>query len=388
MTRGASMLVVGLAAAIGWMIAPSGCEQHERATVRDTKPTASEGALLSPFCLRVPPDALSRIELRRRTGAPDWQSVTLEKRGADWAISSPISFKANQVAVESILAVFGDLELTAIAEEEPRSAASHGLGPDTAVEVKAWTGERLASHFIVGYSSGDETTLQRVGDDRVLTVRGRCRRYFDKTLDELRHPLITDFDVSQVESVSYANAFGKLEVVAAPASPGRFAPRGAVIRNFDADRASKNVAVITHLYAKGFVDTPGEPASTGLFDPGTARATLVLREQHGTRSVDVWVGAQTQDGRLHVRTSESGQIYLVSAHLGSSLVPSRSQLERTDELMKELDTARARRASDDSGHIGTAGSSHAHGHPSAPPSNVPPDLMRALGDLARQQRER
>ena len=360
---------------------------------------------LDPLSLRVPLDQLSRIEIiRNGAGVPEAERhIVLERdltKGAglkpgqgqgesEWTVVSPIRYPANQSAMEPIAAVLGEIRITTSAPGDEESARKHGLDEHSGIEVKAWTGDRLATHVIVGRSTREETYVKRAGDGsdgRILTVQGRCRRIFDRPLDELRHPVVTDFDVKEIAGVRYSSPSGRLEFVADPARPGHFLNKGASIRNFDADRASQNVSVLAHLFARGFVDASADRKQTGLFDDDTPKATVLFRKGP---PVHVWVGAPTAKGRLlPVRTSDGDQIYLVSSHLDSSLVPQKSHLERTDAHMREIRALQKKLAQDEAEHAAKGKAEHAHGLPTEPASQVPPELMKELRDLAAEQQKR
>jgi hypothetical protein len=236
--------------------------------------------------------------------------------------------------------------------------------------------------FAIGASSGEETYIQRVGEDAVYAVRGRCRRFFDLSFQQLRDPTITKLDLTAIALVSYVNPFGEIEIAADPDNAGRFVEASPGIANFDGERATKNVAVLSKLFAKGFLDAPVDKAATGLFNPDTARVVVTIRGQ--SEPLTVYIGEPSTGGHLHLRTSASEQIFLISAHLASSLLPKRKHLERTDEHMRELrDQAQAPEAS---ARTEPAAQAAKHKHGTKPPAQVPPDLMSELRDLARQQR--
>ncbi len=379
-------------------------------TSTEAKPQSDVAAApepLDPLSLRAPLDQLSRIEIiRNGAGVPKAERhIVLERdltKGAtqgaaesQWTVVSPIRYRANQTTMDTIAAVLGEIRITSSAPGDEDSTRKARLGKNSGVEVKAWTGDRLASHFVVGRSTREETYVKRAGkgrDDRILTVQGRCRRIFDRPLGELRHPVVTDFDVKDIAGVRYSSPSGGLEIVADPAAPGHFLNKRANIRNFDTARASQNVSVLAHLLARGFVDGAGSGAGSGdrkqsgLFDDDTRKATVFFRKGP---PVHVWVGAPTANGRqLHVRTSDGDQIYLVSSHLESSLVPSKSHLERTDEHMREVRTLQEKRAQEEAEHAAEGEAGHAHGLPTEPASQVPPELMKELRGLARQQLKR
>ena len=337
--------------------------------------SVDDGAPLAPLLgksLQIQPERLSRLEFTR----PGQQPVTLEGSDGRWSMVSPVSFLADQRAVDAIIAVLAEIEIQRLVADRP--GPEHRLGENSGIIVKAWTRDQVMHQFTIGASAGEETYIQRAGETQVYVVQGRCRRVFETPHEQLRHPVITKLELTDIERVVYANPFGEIGLVADPSGPGRFGEISPSIRNFNGDRASKNVAVLAGLRAKGFVDPPIDKAATGLFDEDTARATIALRGQKNP--LIVWTGARTSDGRLHVRTSDSDQIYLVSAHLASSLIPQRRHFERSDEQMHELQAridARTAGPTDD-----TTAHRPAHEHGKPPPTRVPPELMRELRDLA------
>jgi len=335
---------------------------------------AARAPKLPASALQVQPEQLSRIELSGGRGRA--QPIVLAKNERGWQVLSPIAYRANQTAIEAMVAVLAEIEILERAGADATAARKYGVQAG-GLRVKAWAGDQPKSHFVIGHSSREQTYGKPVGGAQILTVRGRCGPIFNKTLDELRHPIITDLDEKQIAGVRYENRHGVLELVADPA--GGFVPKKAHIPNFNRQRARKQVGVLAHLFAKGFVDRPFDRQRTGLFNDDTARATLLLSAD-GAKSIDVWVGARTKDGHVHLRTSQpdQNQIYLVSGHLESSLVPRRRYLERSDEMMRQL-----RGKKDELARAGTK----AHTHDPRPvASEVPPELMNALRALAHEQR--
>ncbi len=365
------------------LVALGACRSPE--PVSDAVRDASRPTSFPPTALQVAPSQLTRIELLKPREAPRQRRIALEKQNDQWRIVAPIDYRANQPAVDSIIAMLAEITVVSSHPEDERMARKYGLDETTRIEVKAWrtTEGRLESHFWVGRSRGEHTYVQSVGDSRLLTVMGRCRPLLDRTLDQLRHPVITDVAVPSIEAVDYENECGRLQLVAEPAKRGRFVPKGTSIVNFDADRAAKNVAVLAGLQAKGFVDAPARPQDAARADRAAARATLRWREPGGTQSLDVWVGSATPDGRLHLWTSAEPQVFLVAGYLRSSLVPCRDHFERSDETMRQLQTHRER-LHRHAEHADAAVHSHSHREP--PPSQVPPELLATLRDLAREQR--
>ncbi|MFW5739461.1 MAG: DUF4340 domain-containing protein [Myxococcota bacterium] len=373
--RGCAMLLL----AVG--LCTTGCERR----ASDPAPPASSAPVQPATSLRIAPAELTRLEVEvpRASGK---STFVLERREGTWHLVSPVADAANGPIVDSMVAVLGEIRIVSARAGTERDLRRFGLDERTGIEVKGWRGQRLASHFVVGYSEHERTYVKVPGDDRIRTMAGRCRRLFERTVSDLRNPAVMGIDVRDVRAVTYDNQRGRLQLVAAP-HEGGFVPKGRPIPNYDRGRATKNVAVLAGLLARGFVDDPSRRSDTGLFEPDTASATLQVDGPQGHREIRVWFGNRRPDGLLPVRTSLSERVYLVSGHLDSSLRVHRAQLERSDDMMRQLRKHRERHEGHDDGDgPGDGNGGHTHHHASPPPDRVPDALLRTLRELAREQR--
>jgi hypothetical protein len=89
-----------------------------------------------------------------------------------------------------------------------------------------------------------------------------------------------------------------------------------------------------------------------------------------------------------VRTSESEQVFLVSGHFSSTLVPDPQKLERSDEEMRSLQRVAKRppepRASGEDADPGHRSSEH--NHEAEMPKQVPGQMLQSLRTIAESQR--
>jgi len=355
------------------------CDPSDSATQTSQSSSQAEGesaesakalrSSVNPGELRADPDRITRIEI----SGPQ-SSVTIERAEPLWRIVSPLEYPASQVAIDAVLGVVAGVEVIAAEAETEPLLKSRGLDGKDAVTVKAWAGDEVKTHFRVGYGSREATYVQRVSDPRILTIRDWARPAVNKSVDDFRHPVITDLDSKLVEKVTYRNAFGQMELVADSAAPGRFRLEGAHASSFDVDRASKGVHILCHLTAKGFLESP-VPRDAGLVTDKLARVTLQWREGGERRTMELWVGPITNNGHLHVRTSLSEQVFLVAANLESTLVAQVGHFESRGDSVRSDDPARPRAI-----HEG-----HSHDVLAAPPTLVPTELMQELRRMAREQ---
>ena len=348
------------------------CQSRDSVTAEDA---AVRFEVLPANSLQVATKDLSRLDITQAGK----QTVTLAPSDGRWSTVTPLPYPANAPALESIVAVLGEIEIWRRVAESP--APKHRLSAESGIVVQAWTQDGAMQPFAIGASSGEETYVQRIGEDAVYAVRGRCRRFFDLSFQQLRDPTITNLELSTIELASYTNPFGEIKLAADPHNAGRFTSASPGIANFDGERATKNVAVLSKLFAKGFLDAPLDKTATGLFRPDTAHVVVTMRGQ--AEPLTVYIGERSTNGHLHVRTSASNQIFLVSAHLASSLLPQRKHFERSDEHMRELRVQA--QAPEASAKTEPAAQAAKHKHGGKPPTQVPPDLMSELRDIARQR---
>lgn len=325
--------------------------------------------------LQVKTNELVRIDLTQ----PGQDPVTIRLANGYWRIESPIAFPASAQAIGSIVAVLAEIET--LRTESDRPAPKHRLDPASAITVQAWTEKGARQPFSIGASVGEETYVQRNGDDTVYAVRGRCRRFFALSLKELRDNNITKLDIDAIERVTYVRSEHEFVLVAAPGELGQFVEEAPSIPNFDRQRARKNVEVLANLYAKGFEDSTKDKSLSGLYSSNTPRISIEMRGRD--TPLEVFLGAQNDRHLMYLRTSASQQVYLVSAHLASTLLPEPKHFER----IGNSGLGKPARVGVRPDVVAPAESSK-HEHGSEPPTKVSAELMSELRGLAKEQRIR
>ncbi len=355
-------------ALVRWLVSATlllACGQEQNERTRD----AVRVAPLPTAALRTAAEEVAQIEIARHGEAP----VVLATSGGSWRIVEPLSYPANPTSVASMLAVLAEIEIVRKVADAPESA--HRLSLERQVLIKVRSSDGTASEFSMGASTRDETYVQRSGDEAVYAVRGSCRRFFDLGLNDLRSPAITDIPLESIERVRYRNT--PLALALSPIRPGskRFIEAEPVIPNFDVERASKNVAVLANLNARGFADDISVAAAK--FPPKAP--TIEIFQRGETTPLVITVGERAENGNLYLRTSASEQFYLVAKHLGSTLMPKQSHFERSEAQMAE----QRRQAETAKG----PGKARVHTHDAKAPTRVPKAMLKELRALAREQRE-
>jgi len=336
--------------------------------------TADPAPVQSPsidrYALRVNLDELTRIDIDGPRA-----KASFARSGSSWIIVDPIEFPTNPTAMDSILGVLGGLEIISSQKSTQSQMDSRGFGDKSAITVTAWSADTVSSKFRVGYGTAQETYAVAHHQSNILAIRGRFRQILDRPLDEFRLSTITDIDTKSVAKVVYQNRHGTLILTANPQGSGEFRIPGSRESSFDDTRAAQNASILTHLLAKGFADLP-IPTTTELFDNTTPRATLHWIDGNRSRTTDIWIGGKTSDNRLYLRTSQSDQVYMVSANLESALVPRVSDFQLSQPAHNHSDTEEPTK--------------HVHGEPpthtlTVGETVVPDALMLDLRKIARDQ---
>jgi len=139
---------------------------------------------------------ISKIELSKLD-----TSIVLNKRDNSWYIA-PQGYPANSRTVRDMLAIIGNLTLTALVSESS-TYSRYDLTDDKKITVKAWTGEVLRREFEIGKvaPSHRHTFVKLAGDDRVYHARDNFRGKFDQTAENLWDRTVLSFERAEIREI-------------------------------------------------------------------------------------------------------------------------------------------------------------------------------------------
>ena len=142
---------------------------------------------------------IDRIEIK--SSALD---LALEKRGAEWFIQRPLSYRADQSAVGSVLHQAKSLEVKSIVSSNPGKHSMFTVDSmGTFVKIYEMGAERAA--FIIGKpgSSFSETYVRKVNSNDVALVDGSFGYVFNRTLREWRDKNIATVPQENIKDVKF-----------------------------------------------------------------------------------------------------------------------------------------------------------------------------------------
>ena len=194
------LLLLALGAGVYFSNSSARADRENRST------STTKADLPSISVVKEEADKVTKLEIKGEKGP-----VTLEKKGDDWQITQPITAKANQNDVKSLLENLKDLKVTEAIDRTKDHYADYEVDDAKAVHFVAYKGADKAINVYFG-KNGTRGQLVRVdGKDGVFVATGyqaflyakEAKNWRDKTVVKLK-----DEDVKAAEEVTIDNANG------------------------------------------------------------------------------------------------------------------------------------------------------------------------------------
>lgn len=142
---------------------------------------------------------VDKVEIHSATGP-----VTLERRGVEWFITSPIEYKANHANVASLLEKSKDLRVKGIVSSKPEKHALFQVD-STGTMVRLYQAGQERAAFVVGKASGtfSDTYVRKASGNDVAMVDGSFAWMFNRSVRDWRNKAILDMVRANVTSVGF-----------------------------------------------------------------------------------------------------------------------------------------------------------------------------------------
>jgi len=296
---------------------------------------------------------LTRIELSRpddsdqADGAPEMQTVTLERRGADWEMTAPLRTRASLAKVAALIDNLENLHLWAMLDGGTGLYDRYDLGDSKALHIVAWTGpdkarDRARDRVIDLYcgKSGPQGQLVRLaGRDGTFALvnwgpQGYAGFLYARDVRSWREVSISRFDEDDAERIEITNPNGSFSFSRRAGAgaggqwTGTFARRGrdGALRapepawpGFDPGRVRDLLAAYKALDADDF-GQPAERAGSGVDEAERTGGVLRIKLRSSASDVVVRVGKPTMSrsrwaidkSRFAVRDGGDGTLYALS----------------------------------------------------------------------------
>ncbi len=142
-----------------------------------------------PALPEVPKEDVTRIEVKRGDS-----EILLQQEGDRWVIL-PEGYPADPSAVDSMLEVIGNLQLTALVSASENDSV-YDLDESKGIQVTAFEGQEPVMRLRVGKPapSHRHTFVKLEGDSRIYHVEGNFRSRFEKDVPSLRDKQVLKID--------------------------------------------------------------------------------------------------------------------------------------------------------------------------------------------------
>ena len=131
-------------------------------------------------------------------------SLVVEKRGAEWYITQPINYKANQTNVDQIIHQIKNLEVKSTVSSKPEKQSVFQVD-QTGTEVKVFEKGIEKTSFILGKmaASYTESYARKLNSDDVLLVEGASSYMFNRPVKDWRDKTIFTSPKENIKEVQY-----------------------------------------------------------------------------------------------------------------------------------------------------------------------------------------
>lgn len=244
------------------------------------------------------------------------QSVVIQKQESGWQMTAPVTAKADQASVDSILEKLDNLQVASVAATRKEHHEKLEIDAKQAIRVKAKAGDKLLADLYIGASKSGGTMVRQADADQVLATKGSIRYAFDREVKDLRDRVITNLDPKDLTGLAIASEKGKF--VFEKAEDSWVQAKGEKpIKKFSDAEVKSLAASLARLRAVNFADPDATAESTGLAEPA---ATATLTKKDGGQ-VTLALGKQHDGKDYYLKSSESDVIYRISKYTGDRMQP-------------------------------------------------------------------
>ena len=212
--------------------------------------------------------------------------IELEKKGEEWQLTKPLTAKANDTNVKSLVDNLKSLKATEAINPSKEAYSKYGLTDDKALHAVFYAGKDVAADLWFG-DSGSRGQMTRVAaKEGVYAVKGYSSYLYSRDVKDWRDRTLFKFDDAKVKAVEIKNEHGEYSFAKdGDQWTGKFkkakTPAGKAIDKFDPEKVKDMLRAYKALNADAFADGKSA-ADTGLDSPS---ATVSITLDDGAKRV-------------------------------------------------------------------------------------------------------
>ena len=280
-------------------------------------PTAASADMPSVALPKDDLDKVTKIEIKNA----DKGSVTLEKKGDAWELTAPVSAKAEQSNVKSLLDNLKELKIKDTIAKSADLYPQYDLTDEKGVHVVAYKGADKAIDLTFGKSGSRGQVVRIGGKDGVYVGGGYSSYLYTRDVKNWRERTIVKFEDANAIGVTVENKNGSFSFSkngeAWSGSVTLFDKDGKLKKEpekkwekFDGDKVKDLLRAFKALNAEDFGD---EKSDTGLADAAKEGGVIRIKLKDNAPEIVIKVGKTSKGSSRFTQKEGSDIIYTISS---------------------------------------------------------------------------
>jgi len=275
--------------------------------------------------------------------------VTLEKKGEDWVVTSPVEAKANATNVRSLLDNLKELKAKESIDRSTNAYAQYDLTDDKSIHVEAFKGADKVADLFFG-KSGSRGQMARVGGkDGVYVVSGYSSYLYAREPKNWRETQILKFEDANAIQVEVTNENGQFSFskndekwsgsFAKRDKDGKLGKPGKEWKRFDENKVKDMLRAYKSLNAEDF-GTEKELADSGVNEAEKAGGVVHIKLKDNAGDLTIKVGKVSKgSSRWATKEGGDGTLYALSSWSADWATAKPEKFEKPDEKKGDKDAA-------------------------------------------------
>ena len=309
--------------------------QKEKQSDAAHAPTAASADMPAIALPKDDVDKITKLEIKNA----DKGSVTLEKKGETWELTAPVSAKAEQSNVKSLLDNLKDLKIKDTIAKTGDLYAQYDLTDDKGVHVVAYKGADKAIDLYFGKSGSRGQVVRIGGKDGVYVGGGYSAYLYTREVKNWRERTIVKFEDANAIGVTVENKNGYFSFSkngdAWAGSMTLVGKDGKLNKEpekkwekYDGDKVKDLLRAYKALNAEDFGD---EKSDTGIADAVQNGGIVRIKLKDNAPEVVIKVGKNSKGSSRFAQKDGSDIVYTISSWSADWATASQTKFEKSDK---------------------------------------------------------
>lgn len=271
--------------------------------------------------------------------------VTLEKKGEDWQVTSPVMAKANAANVKSLVDNLKEVKVKEVIDRTAGSYEQYELTDDKAVHVVAYKGDAKAVDLYFGKSGSRGQMARAGGRDGVFTADKYSSYLYTREVKNWRETSVLKFEDANAIQVEVTNKNGLFSFskngdkwsgsVTKREKDGALGKPEKEWKKFDEAKVKDLLRAFKGLNAEDFGDLAKDKAGSGVDDAAQSGGIVHIKLKDGAGDLVIKIG-KVQKGTSRWAWKDGGDtLFAVSSWSADWATGDAPKFEKSDDKKKD-----------------------------------------------------